>query len=87
MARGEHLLNQAPFILPTSLNATSLILTQPPTTFLTKPPSSCPPPSSSAPPTFSTYIRKDQKVAGLLTDFEFQHGPGDHPTPNARTID
>ena len=34
----------------------------------------------------SWYIREDQQLAGLLTDFHFRHEPGKYETPNSRTI-
>jgi len=34
----------------------------------------------------SWYIREDESVAGLLTDFKFRHDPGSYATPNAKLI-
>ena len=34
--------------------------------------------------TGSWYVRQEDKVAGLLTDFHFRHAPGTYPQPNRR---
>ena len=34
----------------------------------------------------SWYIRQEERVAGLLTDFHFRHTPGAYPTPHRRIV-
>ena len=34
----------------------------------------------------SWYIRQDEQVAGLLTDFKFRHSPCEYPQPNAPLV-
>ena len=34
----------------------------------------------------SWYIRQDDQLAGMLTDFHFRHAPGEYPRPGERLV-